>query len=43
MAENWWDAQKMFDMYLLDYMVKRNMHETAAHFRAESNVQQAEV
>ncbi|CAL1372801.1 unnamed protein product [Linum trigynum] len=43
MAENRRDAQKMFDKYLLDYMVKRNMHETAAHFRVESNVPQAEV
>ncbi|KAJ4834278.1 hypothetical protein Tsubulata_028317 [Turnera subulata] len=33
-----WDAQKMFDLYLHDYMVKRNMHSTAAIFSQEANV-----
>ncbi|KAM1792997.1 hypothetical protein ACFX12_036794 [Malus domestica] len=33
-----WDAEKMFNLYLHDYMVKKNMHETAAIFREEADV-----
>ncbi|KAJ9168820.1 hypothetical protein P3X46_020304 [Hevea brasiliensis] len=33
-----WDAKKMFDLYLHDYLVKRNLHKTAAIFRNEANV-----
>ncbi|KAI5331202.1 hypothetical protein L3X38_021328 [Prunus dulcis] len=33
-----WDAEKMLDLYLHDYMVKKNMHKTAAAFRKEANV-----
>ncbi|KAK9936395.1 hypothetical protein M0R45_013239 [Rubus argutus] len=31
-----WDAEKMLDLYLHDYMVKKNMHSTAAIFRREA-------
>ncbi|KAK9906940.1 hypothetical protein M0R45_002557 [Rubus argutus] len=33
-----WDAEKMLDLYLHDYMVKKNMHSTAAIFRREADV-----
>ncbi|XP_050287033.1 transcriptional corepressor LEUNIG-like isoform X1 [Quercus robur] len=33
-----WDAEKMFELYLLDYMVKKNMHKTAQIFRKEAKV-----
>ncbi|TYI27397.1 hypothetical protein ES332_A05G175100v1 [Gossypium tomentosum] len=36
--EDCWDAGKMLDLYLHDYLVKKNMHETAALFREEAGV-----
>uniref|UniRef100_A0A2N9END1 LisH domain-containing protein n=1 Tax=Fagus sylvatica TaxID=28930 RepID=A0A2N9END1_FAGSY len=33
-----WDAKSMFELYLLDYMAKKNMHKTAAIFRKEAKV-----
>ncbi|GMH15831.1 hypothetical protein Nepgr_017672 [Nepenthes gracilis] len=33
-----WDAQKSFNIYLHDYLVKRNMHKTAEIFAQEANV-----
>ncbi|XVE51362.1 hypothetical protein DITRI_Ditri02bG0034100 [Diplodiscus trichospermus] len=33
-----WDAEKMLDLYLHDYLVKKNMHETAAVFRKEAGI-----
>ncbi|KAG7959017.1 hypothetical protein I3843_10G050400 [Carya illinoinensis] len=38
-----WDAGKMFELYLHDYMVKRKMHKTAAIFRNEANVGDTQV
>ncbi|XP_021597021.1 transcriptional corepressor LEUNIG isoform X2 [Manihot esculenta] len=35
---NSWDAKKMLDLYLHDYLVKRKLHDTAAIFRKEANV-----
>ncbi|KAH1066077.1 hypothetical protein J1N35_031064 [Gossypium stocksii] len=36
--EDCWDAGKMLDLYLHDYLVKKNMHETAALFRDEAGI-----
>ncbi|GLT80951.1 hypothetical protein SLA2020_523610 [Shorea laevis] len=33
-----WDFQKAFDLYLYDYLVKKNRRKTAAIFKAEANV-----
>ncbi|KAK9267797.1 hypothetical protein L1049_010233 [Liquidambar formosana] len=33
-----WDAQKMLELYLHDYMVKKNMHKTAEIFKQEAKV-----
>ncbi|XVF27623.1 hypothetical protein REPUB_Repub14bG0124200 [Reevesia pubescens] len=33
-----WDAEKMLDLYLHDYLVKKNMHETATLFRKEAGI-----
>ncbi|GMY37387.1 transcriptional corepressor LEUNIG_HOMOLOG-like isoform X2 [Fagus crenata] len=33
-----WDAKSMFELYLRDYMAKKNMHKTAAIFRKEAKV-----
>ncbi|KAA8519780.1 hypothetical protein F0562_014130 [Nyssa sinensis] len=33
-----WDAQKMLDLYIHDYMVKKNMYETSEIFAKEANV-----
>lgn len=33
-----WDAEKMLDQYLYDYMVKKNMRRTAEIFRREAQV-----
>ncbi|GMI82353.1 LEUNIG_homolog, MUCILAGE-MODIFIED 1 [Hibiscus trionum] len=33
-----WDAQKILDLYLHDYLVKKNMHETAELFRQEAGI-----
>ncbi|XP_004295622.1 PREDICTED: transcriptional corepressor LEUNIG-like [Fragaria vesca subsp. vesca] len=35
---DFWDAEKMLDLYVHDYMVKKNMHKTAAIFRKEADV-----
>ncbi|XP_024158090.1 transcriptional corepressor LEUNIG_HOMOLOG isoform X1 [Rosa chinensis] len=35
---DFWDAEKMLDLYLHDYMVKKNMHSTAEIFRREADV-----
>ncbi|KAJ4703502.1 Transcriptional corepressor LEUNIG [Melia azedarach] len=37
-SDNDFDAQKTFEICLLDYLVKNNMHETAENFRKEANV-----
>ncbi|XVE88069.1 hypothetical protein DITRI_Ditri19aG0038900 [Diplodiscus trichospermus] len=37
-AGDGWDAEKMLDLYLHDYLVKKNMHETATLFRKEAGV-----
>ncbi|KAK8692630.1 hypothetical protein V6N13_076086 [Hibiscus sabdariffa] len=34
--EDDWNAEKMLDLYLHDYLVKKNMHETAELFRQEA-------
>ncbi|KAL1099562.1 hypothetical protein V6Z11_D05G171500 [Gossypium hirsutum] len=36
--EDCWDAGKMLDLYLHDYLVKKNMHKTAALFREEAGI-----
>ncbi|XP_037492439.1 transcriptional corepressor LEUNIG_HOMOLOG isoform X4 [Jatropha curcas] len=33
-----WDAEKMLDLYVHDYLVKRKLHNTAAIFQKEANV-----
>ncbi|CAK9176171.1 unnamed protein product, partial [Ilex paraguariensis] len=33
-----WDPQKMLDLYILDYMKRNNMHETAEIFANEAGV-----
>ncbi|EOY28210.1 LisH dimerization motif,WD40/YVTN repeat-like-containing domain isoform 1 [Theobroma cacao] len=33
-----WDAEKMLDLYLHDYLMKKNMHETATAFRKEAGI-----
>ncbi|RCV24923.1 hypothetical protein SETIT_5G125300v2 [Setaria italica] len=38
MAQNVWEADKMLDSYIYDYLLKRNMQNTAKAFQAESNV-----
>ncbi|KAL6197174.1 hypothetical protein ACLB2K_032786 [Fragaria x ananassa] len=35
---DFWDAEKMLDLYVHDYMVKKNMHKTAAIFKKEADV-----
>ncbi|XP_050370819.1 transcriptional corepressor LEUNIG-like [Argentina anserina] len=35
---DFWDAEKMLDLYVHDYLVKKNMHSTAAIFRREADV-----
>ncbi|KAJ1282326.1 hypothetical protein BS78_03G043200 [Paspalum vaginatum] len=38
MAQNVWEADKMLDSYIYDYLLKRNLQNTAKAFLAESNV-----
>ncbi|KAF5473073.1 hypothetical protein F2P56_009716 [Juglans regia] len=38
-----WDAEKMFELYLHDYLMKRKMHKTAAIFRNEANLGETHV
>ncbi|XP_073148375.1 uncharacterized protein [Henckelia pumila] len=33
-----WDAQKMLDKYIHDYMIKNNMHDAAVIFAEEANI-----
>ncbi|KAI4299397.1 hypothetical protein L6164_032864 [Bauhinia variegata] len=35
-----WDSEKILQLYLHDYMVRRGMHETAAIFKKEAGVYQ---
>ncbi|XP_022724627.1 transcriptional corepressor LEUNIG-like [Durio zibethinus] len=37
-AGDGWDAEKMLDLYLHDYLLKKNMHETATAFRKEAGI-----
>ncbi|XP_035817502.1 transcriptional corepressor LEUNIG isoform X4 [Zea mays] len=43
MAHNVWEADKMLDSYIYDYLLKRNLQNTAKAFQAESNVPSAPV
>ncbi|CAO2185900.1 unnamed protein product [Urochloa humidicola] len=43
MAQNVWEADKMLDSYIYDYLLKRNLQNTAKAFQAESNVPSAPV
>ncbi|PVH39412.1 hypothetical protein PAHAL_5G495300 [Panicum hallii] len=43
MAHNVWEADKMLDSYIYDYLLKRNLYNTAKAFQAESNVPSAPV
>ncbi|XP_038997055.1 transcriptional corepressor LEUNIG_HOMOLOG-like isoform X2 [Hibiscus syriacus] len=36
--EDDWDAEKILDLYLHDYLIKKNMHETAELFRQEAGI-----
>ncbi|KNA23225.1 hypothetical protein SOVF_026770 isoform D [Spinacia oleracea] len=36
-SNNGWDAEEIFQKYLYDYMVKKNMHRTAEVFAKEAN------
>ncbi|GMI91546.1 hypothetical protein HRI_002823900 [Hibiscus trionum] len=38
-----WDAEKMLDLYLHDYLVKKNMHKTAELFRQETGISHRSV
>uniref|UniRef100_A0A0D3FRP3 LisH domain-containing protein n=2 Tax=Oryza TaxID=4527 RepID=A0A0D3FRP3_9ORYZ len=38
MARSNWEADKMLDVYIYDYLVKRNMHNTAKAFMTEGKV-----
>lgn len=38
MAQDSWDADKILDVYIHDYLVKRNLQNTAKAFQAESNL-----
>uniref|UniRef100_A0A0D9UXG1 LisH domain-containing protein n=1 Tax=Leersia perrieri TaxID=77586 RepID=A0A0D9UXG1_9ORYZ len=38
MAQGAWEAEKMLDVYIHDYLLKRNLHSTAKAFQAEGNV-----
>ncbi|KAG8053226.1 hypothetical protein GUJ93_ZPchr0001g31078 [Zizania palustris] len=38
MAQNAWEAEKMLDVYIHDYLVKRNLPNTAKSFQSEGNV-----
>ncbi|KAL4201332.1 hypothetical protein AMTRI_Chr02g258170 [Amborella trichopoda] len=38
MVENSWDAEKMLDVYIYDYFMKRNFHASAKAFSAERKV-----
>ncbi|KAF8036561.1 hypothetical protein BT93_C2319 [Corymbia citriodora subsp. variegata] len=38
MAQSKWDAEKMLDVYVLDYFVKKNLHATARTFLAERKI-----
>ncbi|KAK9047776.1 hypothetical protein V6N11_053610 [Hibiscus sabdariffa] len=41
--EDDWNAEKMLDLYLHDYLVKKNMHETAELFRQEAGISHRSV
>ncbi|RLM93019.1 transcriptional corepressor LEUNIG-like isoform X1 [Panicum miliaceum] len=43
MAHNVWEADKMLDSYIYDYLLKRNLQNTAKAFQAESKVPSAPV
>ncbi|CAL4965614.1 unnamed protein product [Urochloa decumbens] len=43
MAQNVWEADKMLDSYIYDYLLKRNLQNTAKAFQTESNVPSAPV
>eukprot|EP00268_Persea_americana_P050406 TRINITY_DN547_c0_g1_i6.p1 TRINITY_DN547_c0_g1~~TRINITY_DN547_c0_g1_i6.p1 ORF type:complete len:873 (+),score=200.00 TRINITY_DN547_c0_g1_i6:272-2890(+) len=38
MSQTNWEADKMLDVYIYDYLVKRNLHNTAKAFQAEGKV-----
>lgn len=38
MSQSKWDAEKMLDVYVYDYFVKRNLHATAQKFLAERKI-----
>ncbi|KAG1335520.1 transcriptional corepressor LEUNIG [Cocos nucifera] len=38
MSQNNWEADKMLDVYIYDYFVKRNLHASAKAFQAEAKV-----
>ncbi|KAJ6833027.1 transcriptional corepressor LEUNIG isoform X1 [Iris pallida] len=38
MSQTNWEADKMLDVYIYDYLVKRNLRETAKAFQAEAKV-----
>ncbi|XP_038710429.1 transcriptional corepressor LEUNIG-like isoform X2 [Tripterygium wilfordii] len=37
-VDEFWDAEKMLDLYVHDYMVKKNMHKAAETFKEEADV-----
>ncbi|XP_039808056.1 transcriptional corepressor LEUNIG-like isoform X8 [Panicum virgatum] len=43
MPQNVWEADKMLDSYIYDYLLKRNLQNTAKAFQTESNVPSAPV
>ncbi|TVU21572.1 hypothetical protein EJB05_31218 [Eragrostis curvula] len=43
MASNVWEADKMLDSYIYDYLLKRNLQNTAKAFEAEAQVSSAPV
>lgn len=38
MAQSNWEADKMLDVYINDYLMKRNLHATAKAFISEAKV-----
>jgi len=38
MAQSNWEADKMLDVYIYDYLVKKKLHNTAKSFMTEGKV-----
>ncbi|RID66870.1 hypothetical protein BRARA_D01983 [Brassica rapa] len=38
MAQSNWEADKMLDVYIYDYLVKKKLHNTAKSFMTEDRV-----